>query len=57
MPVGKEFTEFSVGDEVASNGYHAEYVCIPKNLVAKIPDNVSDEDAAFTVVGGPILWN
>ncbi|RYD73349.1 MAG: zinc-binding alcohol dehydrogenase, partial [Sphingobacteriales bacterium] len=35
----------------ASNGPHAEYVCIPKNLVAHIPDNVSDEDAAFTVIG------
>ena len=51
VAVGKGVTEFSVGDRVASNGYHAEYVCIPKNLVAKIPDNVSDEDAAFTVVG------
>ena len=37
--------------EVASNGPHAEYVCIPKNLVASIPDNVSDDEAAFTVIG------
>lgn len=51
LEVGKGVTEFSVGDRVASNGSHAEYVCIPKNLVAKIPDNVSDDEAAFTVIG------
>lgn len=49
--VGKGVTEFAVGDRVASNGNHAEYVCVPKNLVAKIPDNVSDDAAAFTVIG------
>jgi len=51
IAVGKGVTEFSVGDRVASNGNHAEYVCVPKNLVAKIPDNVSDEEAVFTVIG------
>ncbi|CAM1366712.1 Dehydrogenase [Tenacibaculum sediminilitoris] len=51
VAVGKGVTEFNIGDRVASNGNHAEYVLIPKNLVAKIPDNVSDEDAAFTVIG------
>ena len=51
VAVGKGVTEFSVGDRVASNGNHAEYVCVPKNLVAKVPDNVSDEEAAFTVIG------
>ena len=51
VAVGKGVAEFSIGDRVASNGNHAEYVCIPKNLVAKIPDNVTDEEAAFTVIG------
>lgn len=51
IAVGKGVTEFVVGDRVASNGNHAEFVCVPKNLVAKIPDNVSDEEAAFTVIG------
>ena len=51
VAVGKGVTEFSVGDRVASNGNHAEFVCVPKNLVAKIPDNVSDDEAAFTVIG------
>jgi len=51
VALGKGVTEFSVGDRVASNGNHAEYVCVPKNLVAKIPGNVTDEEAAFTVIG------
>ena len=51
VAVGRGVTEFAVGDRVASNGNHAEYVCVPKNLVAKIPDNVTDEEATFTVIG------
>lgn len=51
IAVGEGVDDFSVGDRVASNGQHAEFVCIPKNLVAHIPDNVSDEDATFTVIG------
>ena len=49
--VGKGVSEVKVGDRVASNGNHAEYVSVPQNLVAKIPDVVPDEDAAFTVIG------
>lgn len=41
---------FLPGDRVVSNGPHADVVSVPKNLCAKIPDNVSDEAAAFTVV-------
>lgn len=51
IAVGKGVEDFKVGDRVASNGNHAEYVCIPKNLVAKIPDNITDDQAAFTVIG------
>lgn len=51
VAVGRGVTEFQVGDRVASNGNHAEYVCVPQNLVAKIPDNVTDDEAAFTVIG------
>jgi predicted dehydrogenase/threonine dehydrogenase-like Zn-dependent dehydrogenase len=43
--------EFSAGDRVVSNGNHAEVVRVSKNLCAKIPDNVDDESAAFTVMG------
>lgn len=51
VAVGKGVSEFQIGDRVASNGNHAEFVSVPKNLVAKVPKNVSDEDAAFTVIG------
>tara|TARA_B110000046_G_scaffold34755_1_gene37734 strand:+ start:16413 stop:18527 length:2115 start_codon:yes stop_codon:yes gene_type:complete len=51
VAVGNGVKEFAIGDRVVSNGQHAEVVCIPENLVAKIPDGVSYEDAAFTVIG------
>ena len=47
--------EFSVGDRVISNGPHSEVIISPKNLAAKIPDDVSDEEASFTVVGSIAL--
>lgn len=50
VAVGKGVFEFSVGDRVVSNGPHAEFVNVPKNLVAKIPEGVSDNQAAFTVI-------
>ena len=55
IEVGEGVSEYSVGDRVASNGHHAEFVCVPQNLVAKIPDNVSYEEAAFTVIGAIAL--
>ncbi len=51
VAVGKGVDDFKIGDRVASNGAHAEFVSVPQNLVAKIPDNVSDDEAAFTVIG------
>lgn len=48
--VGAGCTGFVSGDRVASNGPHADIVSVPKNLCARIPDEVSDEAAAFTVV-------
>ena len=51
IAIGKGVSKFRVGDRVISNGHHAEVVNIPQNLVAKIPDNVSYEEASFTVVG------
>lgn len=55
LEVGAGVTGFSIGDRVASNGKHADVVCIPKNLCAKIPDTVSDDAAAFTVIGAIAL--
>ena len=51
VEVGKGVSEFQVGDRVVSNGHHAEYVCVPKHLAAKIPEDVTDEAAVFTVIG------
>jgi len=51
IAVGAGVTDFKIGDRVASNGHHAEFVCIPQNLVAHIPDNITDEEASFTVIG------
>lgn len=48
--VGAGVDAFQVGDRVVSNGPHAEVVRVPSNLCARIPDTVSDEAAAFTVV-------
>ncbi len=55
IAVGKGVSEFKVGDRVISNGHHAEVVCVPKNLAAKIPDGVSYEEASFTVIGAIAL--
>lgn len=46
---------FDIGDRVVSNGNHAEVVRVPKNLCAKIPDNVDNESAAFTVLASIAL--
>jgi predicted dehydrogenase/threonine dehydrogenase-like Zn-dependent dehydrogenase len=48
--VGAGVEGFKVGDRVASNGPHADIVKVPQNLCAKIPDDVTDEAAAFTVI-------
>ncbi|HEX7755225.1 MAG TPA: zinc-binding alcohol dehydrogenase, partial [Niabella sp.] len=51
IAVGEGVHDFKIGDRVATNGHHAEIVCISKNLAARIPDNVSYEEAVFTVIG------
>jgi predicted dehydrogenase len=48
--IGQQVTGFSPGDRVVSNGPHAELVSVPPLLCAKIPDEVSDDQAAFTVL-------
>lgn len=55
VAVGRGVEGFAVGDRVASNGKHAEMVAVPVNLCARIPEGVSDETAAFTVIGAIAL--
>ncbi|MDC3171590.1 bi-domain-containing oxidoreductase [Pelagibacteraceae bacterium] len=51
VDIGSKVTNLSIGERVISNGSHAEYVSVPKNLTCKIPNNVTDEQATFTVLG------
>ena len=53
--VGVGISEFKIGERVISNGKHAEVITVPFNLCAKVPDTVSDEEAAFTVLGAIAL--
>lgn len=55
VAMGADVPGFSVGDRVVSNGKHAEVVGVPVNLCARVPDAVSDEEAAFTVLGAIAL--
>nr|WP_255670810.1 bi-domain-containing oxidoreductase [Cognatishimia sp. F0-27] len=51
LETGADVDGFAPGDRVVSNGKHAELVAVPKHLCAKIPEGVSDDAAAFTVLG------
>lgn len=57
--IGDGITEVHVGDRVAcaGQGYasHAEIVCVPKNLCARIPDAVNFESASFVMLGAIAL--
>jgi predicted dehydrogenase/threonine dehydrogenase-like Zn-dependent dehydrogenase len=62
VAVGDGIAAINVGDRVACAGagfaVHAEFACVPRMLVAKIPDgpsNVSFEEAAFGTVGAICL--
>jgi predicted dehydrogenase/threonine dehydrogenase-like Zn-dependent dehydrogenase len=49
--VGGGVSGFTIGDRVVSNGSHADVVSVPCNLCARIPQGVTDEQAAFTILG------
>ncbi len=53
--VGKGLAGFSIGDRVACAGggfaVHAELAVVPQNLLAKVPDAVDLEQAAFATLG------
>ena len=52
-------SEFQKGDRVACAGQnyasHSEFVSVPQNLVVRIPDKVSDKEAAFCTIGSIAL--
>lgn len=55
VDVGAGVEGFHIGDRVASNAPHAEFVSVPANLCARVPDGVEDDEAAFTVIGAVAL--
>lgn len=52
---GADVTGFAVEERIVSNGRHAEVVSVPVNLCARVPNTVSDDEAAFTVLGAIAL--
>jgi predicted dehydrogenase/threonine dehydrogenase-like Zn-dependent dehydrogenase len=54
VEVGEGLEEFQPGDRVAcaGGGYavHAEYALVPRNLLARMPDNLSFEEGAFATL-------
>ena len=59
LEVGDEVGRFVPGDRVACAGAgyanHAEFVVVPENLVALVPDGVSLEHACFSTLGAIAL--
>lgn len=55
LACGRGVHEYKPGDRVASNGPHAEIVCVPRNLCARVPDAVPFDHAAFAVLGAIAL--
>jgi len=55
LEVGKNIADIAVGDRVACAGAgyanHAEIICVPRNLVCKMPENVDFDEAALTTIG------
>ncbi|MEM9060193.1 MAG: bi-domain-containing oxidoreductase [Pseudomonadota bacterium] len=51
IEAGDEIVGIEAGDRVVSNGHHAEIVTVGQNLSARVPEAVSDDHAAFTVLG------
>lgn len=48
-------SDVQLGDRVICNGAHAEVVSAPCNLCARIPEGITFDEAAFTVVGAIAL--
>lgn len=55
LAVANDVKDFDVGDRVISNGNHAEVVRVAMNLCARVPANVGDEEASFTVLSSIAL--
>jgi NADPH:quinone reductase-like Zn-dependent oxidoreductase len=62
LELGTNVNNFKVGDrvfarpETTNRGTYAEYTVIDSHLVAKIPDNISFEEAACVPLAGLTAW-
>lgn len=50
VETGEGVEEFKVGDRVICLGEHAEYVAVPTSVAAKIPDDMTSEEATLAVL-------
>ncbi len=59
VALGEGMQGFKVGDRVACGGgnhaVHAEYEVVPRNLLAKMPEGIDFDEAAFTTLGSVAL--
>ncbi|MEM0117534.1 MAG: bi-domain-containing oxidoreductase [Conexivisphaerales archaeon] len=59
IKIGKNVKDIVLGDRVACAGEgracHAEYVSVPRNLLVKVPQEVSMPEASFTTIGAIAL--
>ena len=59
IAIGEGVDDLFPGDRVSCAGgqaaFHAEYVCVPRNLVVPTPDGVADEFAATVALGAIAL--
>ena len=58
---GPGATQFHVGDDVFADalsvmGGFAEYVCVPENILVRLPEGMSYSDAACLPQAGAIAW-
>ena len=59
IEVADDVTEFKIGDKVACAGaeyaWHADKIFVPKNLLAKVPENIDLKDACFATISSIAL--
>lgn len=59
IKVGKNINSFAVGERVAcagsKNAFHAEIISCPKNLISRVPENVSNAEASTVAIGAIAL--
>ena len=51
VEVGASVKDWKVGDRVASRGQHSSHVIVAAEKLVRIPENVSDEEGAWTGLG------